>query len=1031
MKTAIIQLSDLHITSAEDFIVKEAAAVARSIKAIVNTCSKVIVVVTGDVIDKGKTDNYVCAKQFFDDFKAELLKEVMLDTYEYVFVPGNHDVDFNTPDEVRPVILKEVKDRDSIEEKQFVDICLAPQQKFWEFVSAMEGQTVSPCISYSKTIALDDSMNLIFHCYNTALLSTIDEQPQQLLVPENHFLQHNAVDDNDRDVVISVFHHKTGWLSTHTVHNNQRAFSDHIEHTSHVLMCGHEHQSKYTVLSDLENVDKVLYLESNSMQQGYEQSFCVHVIETGKEPTFSPTEVVISNEGQFELRELPEQKIPFKKHALSFTNAHSDYLSRLDAPIKHPNRDSLTLDDIYVFPDLEPLSSLDNDKMFSYVDSENLVANIESGQIVFLEGESQCGKTALLKMMIRQCYQNGVYPILLSGSDVKIKNMNGILQQKFKAQYEAKGINYNNYLQMERTKRVIFIDNIDKSPYNEEGIREVLKSFLQNYDFVVVTTGTDNSIIGLLQKSRTDDVIKRYLIHPLGHVKRNQLIERWIQLGTDRLVINTNVAIDMVTSIFNKLSETLGKQLLPSNPIFLLILLQEMNVDLKQYDTAPTSYANLYHSLLIAALHKQNVPQNNFNGIIQFLSEQAYMMYKQRKKYFRLDYDVADEIGYNQFYDLYTSKRNMPYTKETLLRILLDAQLLNEKEQETYSFTYKYIYFYLVANYIASLKEKERTDEIKILCEKLYREENGNILVFLAYLDKELTLIDEIKFASWLPFENLEPITLERTDDIYKRLETLVRSVSKEVLRTDVDQQKERKKLLAAQDKREQTENRKGESVKLFKDEDFEKDQNLQDLNNMMKSTRIIGQIIKNQRDVLLKDQIVDLLTDAYLATFRSISFFTDLLSKGQNEIVDDFITKDQRITESNKRELEEKVNMLFQMMLLRICLSSFVNLSFSVGTSGINSLYDVVAKEKIKTPAADIITFTIKTYYGSLNEGELEDIMKKYKNNPVVLNILRARVRSYVYSHNLPFEKIQRIGSISGMLLLNSPAKAMIKGRK
>lgn len=1031
MKIAIVQLSDLHITSGDDFIVKNAAAVARSFKAIVNTCSKVVVVVTGDVIDRGNIDNYAYAKQFFNDLKTELLKEASLDSFDFVIVPGNHDLDFSSKDDVRPVILNSIKDRDEVGEEQFVDICLAPQKSFWQFVSEMEGHEVKPCVSYTRTIKLDDRCDIIFHCYNTAFMSTIEEKPQELLVPENYFIGYDGIDDNRKDIVITLFHHKTGWLSTKTVHNNQRAFTDHVEKNSQVLMCGHEHQSRFTVVSDLENVDKVLYLESNSMQQGNEQSFCVHVVDTEGEPTFTPTEIVINKDGEFELKEKSALKIPFKQHALSFSNAHSDYLSRLDAPIKHPNHDRLKLDDVYVFPDLEPLSSLDNDKMFSYVDSENLMPHIDQGQIIFLEGESQCGKTALTKMMIRQCYQNGIYPVLLSGSDIKIMNLNGILQQNYKTQYAPNAMNYNAYMQLERNKRAVFIDNIDKSPYNEEGVLEVLKGLLKNYGFVVVTTNTDNSVTGLLQKSKTDEVIKRYLIHPLGHYKRNLLVEKWIMLGTDRLTVNTNAAIDMATSILNKLSETLGKQLLPSNPIFLLILLQEMNIDLKQYDTAPTSYANLYHSLLLAALNKQNVPQTNFNGIIQFLSGLAYWMYKTKNKTFYYDTSVSGEVGYSQFYDEYTSNWNMPYTKEKLLEILLGSQIFVEKESSIYSFAYKYLYFYLVANYMASLKDEERHAEIKVLCEKLYREENGNILVFLAYLGKDLTLIDEIKFMSWLPFENLQPVTLDRNDDIYKRLETLVKSVSNEVLRTDVDQKQERRRILESQDKQDMQAGRNDSHTSILPEEAYEKDKNLQDLNNMLKSTLILGQIIKNQRDVLLKSQIVDLLTDAYLATFRSLSFFTDLLKQSQDEIVKEFIAKDDKRTDTDKRELEDKVNTLFQMMLLRICLTSFINLSSSVGTYGIDDLYEVVAKDKIKSPAADIITFTIKTYYGSLNESELEDIMKKYKSNPVVLNILRARVRSYVYTHNLPFDKIQRIGSLSGMQLLNSPAKGMLKGKK
>lgn len=98
MKVAIIQFSDLHISSAEDFIVKNAVSVAHGCKAIVNTCDRVIVVVTGDIIDKGNVNNYNVAKLFFNTIETELKKEVALYSFDYVFVPGNHDLDFNTKD---------------------------------------------------------------------------------------------------------------------------------------------------------------------------------------------------------------------------------------------------------------------------------------------------------------------------------------------------------------------------------------------------------------------------------------------------------------------------------------------------------------------------------------------------------------------------------------------------------------------------------------------------------------------------------------------------------------------------------------------------------------------------------------------------------------------------------------------------------------------------------------------------------------------------------------------------------------------
>lgn len=126
---------------------------------------------------------------------------------------------------------------------------------------------------------------------------------------------------------------------------------------------------------------------------------------------------------------------------------------------------------------------------------------------------------------------------------------------------------------------------------------------------------------------------------------------------------------------------------------------------------------------------------------------------------------------------------------------------------------------------------------------------------------------------------------------------------------------------------------------------------------------------------------------------------------------------------------LKERVAELLQGFLLKMSLMSFSNLSLSVGTSGSDmaEIYDEVAK-KIGTPAADIITFTIKTYYGRMKTDDLRKIVNRYSSNPVILRLINSRVRSYVYQHSLDYNKVAEIGSITGMRLLDSPNKGIIK---
>lgn len=142
-------------------------------------------------------------------------------------------------------------------------------------------------------------------------------------------------------------------------------------------------------------------------------------------------------------------------------------------------------------------------------------------------------------------------------------------------------------------------------------------------------------------------------------------------------------------------------------------------------------------------------------------------------------------------------------------------------------------------------------------------------------------------------------------------------------------------------------------------------------------------------------------------------------------------LEQNDNVSDMDKQILTDKIRNLLHMMLLRLCYDMFANLSASVGTAGISEIYDKVSKEIIKTPAADVITFTIKSYYEPLKDSDLQEIISKHKNNPVVLNIVRARVRSYVYNHNLDFKRVQRLGDIAGLILLNSPSMALSKKQK
>lgn len=500
-------------------------------------------------------------------------------------------------------------------------------------------------------------------------------------------------------------------------------------------------------------------------------------------------------------------------------------------------------------------------------------------------------------------------------------------------------------------------------------------------------------------------------------------------LGSDIYCADSNKMAEAVKTAYEQITNILGKQFLPSNPIFLLTLLQNIDTGVDTFDVSPTSYAALYQSLLFASLIRAGVHQNNLDGYSMFLSELAYKMYEMKVNLFS-ETETANAVNYNEFYEEYSRERNVVAPNDIILAKLKDAAIIKEQEDKVYQFSYKYLFFYLTALKLSRIiNTKEGQNEVKKLCNALHKENNANILLFLAYLDKSDILLDEIKFTSWLPFEKLEPITLNTNDKLYDRLADLVNSLKQDVLREGIDYKKERYERLAAHDKEDMAIRKASAAETLSGDEEFEQNQDLIDFRNSLFVTQIMGQIVKNQRDTLRKEKLTGLIEDAYNATFRSLSFITQIIEDNRKIFIEEITQKPNLIKGTDEKKIQDRLNRLLQMVLMKFCLFSFERLSLSVGTSGTGmpEIYDKVA-EKIGTPAAAFISFTIKTYYGTMKSSELKDMVKKYKNNPVILRLINSRVRSYVYNHELSHARLAELGSITGMKLLDAPASVIAK---
>ena len=1017
MKVAIIQISDIHLSGARDFIVSRLKLVAKSAKAITDSCDKIIVAVAGDIANKGKKEEYDAAYSFFKQLEKELVQNNDNVTgVEYVLAPGNHDCSLSEDEPVRDALIASVLKNTEQVSDEISTILLQPQDNYWNFYKELTGREAKNRISHEVRFNIDEDHAITFLCYNTSLCTKIHESVGALVVPEDKFI--NPTVGGQNNIVISLFHHNTGWLSPAT--SNKKLFEKHIFDTSNIVMCGHEHDKKELLESSLQGDEQIVYIEGAAFQSGKTSEYYIHVIDTDTYECEKHTlKYHASNQPELCLYKDSVESFEIRNRirGLKLRKEFEERLLKLPIKITHPFVGDLNLSDCYVFPDLEP--ELDKTNQYGvYLDSEELVnPKNHDYRIYILEGASHCGKTSLLKMYYLRMLQKGVYPMLLKGNDIQeSKHLDTLLEKTYKQQYESKTFSFDFYKQLEQDKKVLLIDNINRSPLNREGIQALYDSALTKFETIIVTT--DERIKMSQIQPLAEEDYRQYKILSLGSIKRNLLIEKWQRLGTNYETIDECTLEHEVKEIFDTVSSILGEQYLSPYPFYLLSLLQNLNQAAKSQEVHQTYYAYCYKSLLISSLDSIKIEPEKQKQLLTFLANIAYVLYDRDE----LQHSFTEAEFENTFWE-YKKKYVFLYSSpESCKKDLIDASILNEEDGRIL-FSSKYIYYYLAAEKLAEkLKDEDVKKKVETMCLSLYNEEYANILIFLVYHTKDYSLINSLISVGTLPFESLKPITLSKGDNLYSDVSGIIEDVKQKVMIQDVDPKKKRQESLQKAELAERKAEKEEANRDVVKDlQEIEKDPTLMELLTAMRSIRIMGQIVKNESSSLEKEKITELVVQTYNIGFRVISSFATMIQEESDDmvksIVDEAKSKGRTV---DYYSLRDKVGKMVGYFVYKFCLYNFSNLTHSVGTKNLDEIYDSVA-DQIGTPAARLVSFTIKSYYGkTLNISELRDLYREFDGNPVAQQVLRARALHYVYHNTVERSEKQKIGDICELRLVD-----------
>jgi hypothetical protein len=990
-KIGIIHLSDIHLKVGRNAVSNRTSQIVSAASAHDHEVEHWLIIISGDVAYSGKKEEYEIASQLIANLKKELGKLSAKLHAEIVIVPGNHDCSFSEPNSIREMFLANQNANKERLDSDIITACLKNQIHCLDFMTSHGGwriKEVGQNIFNSKTINLGERRLLINAC-NTAWISREKEKQGELFVPID--LVKVSI-EAQCDACITVFHHPYNWLEA----INARAFRSRVEEVSDLILTGHEHEGGvFRRVPDGAVVND--YIEGHVLQDSHDReksAFNVIVID------FSDRSFEVVQYGwvtdYYKASGSPDKR-QFSNHSKSLVGAFEpsdrfrDFLDDPGARYSHPVVGYVTLSQIFTSPDFREISETDSPKLThnAQVEGRDAFRAFLSRSRVLISGTEKSGRTCMAKRLCSRLLQDGNVPVFVSTSkesqSLSITGFDQLLEKLFREQY-APSL-WDRYTQLPRDRKVIVVDDFHMAPVNRKGKALLLERFRGQFGKIVILSDESLRLEDLSSRTREGallDGFSEYQILEYGRALRDRIITNWITLGRETEIDEGELAAK-IKSYAHAIDIVLGKNLIPSYPVFILVLLQQLEASASN-TTATGSYGYFYEYLITQSLSgKQKFGDVDLK--YNYISELAWELRK-------IDRKMLTEMEFFAFNTRYNEDYRLTIPHDKMLGDLLDAGVLLRNSSGEIVFKYKYNYCYFVARWLAqNVATAEARKHISSLAAEIHREEYANILIFLSYLSKDGYILETILSYSKTLYSDVSPCDLSEHTKYLNSLQNRV----PDLVYDEVEHSKSRERTLRAMDEDERKEQEREEarqSAELLK------------INQAFKTVDVLGQILKNYAGSMKGDQKIVIARECVAVALRSMNFFLSLLENNLQGFVDylvKYYSKTNKI--EDKGAIVEKAKGLIFFLAHMWAMGIIKRVSRAAGSQQLELIYTELNKE-FGSASVSLIDLSVRLdHFNVFPAALVEEVHLKLRDNFFADSILRRLVVMHFYLFPVDFK--------------------------
>lgn len=1024
-KLAIVHISDCHFSDRDSSPGEKIRALSAAVRPQIREAQSVLIAITGDVAWSGTEAEYCPAADAIADLVHSIATEFPGVERSVAIVPGNHDCDFQRASVIRESLLASNLASDEHRwDQSLVRELLSVQENFNSFSKAVDN-VLAPALHegvISRATVRCGDRSVGVWGINTAWTSMRREKPGSLWIPVEAFGEMLVSDGVSFNVVLA--HHPSSWV--HEAH--RRRLMEILNSNAHVVLQGHEHIPGAWERANLDG-QKALFVEGGVFFDKENPRCCsFNVLLVDLEaPSVQITTYKLEGDRFISSSQEPRglALVPTTvARGRILSDAHADYLDGPGASFSHPRKSEVSLDDIYVYPDAVDLDDKANeDALERRTSASTVIKNLDSSPRVIVVGQERCGKTTLLKQAFRSLSREGVTPVLIRGEVLKQRDINDIekcAERAYAEQYKHKDLEY--WRQLPKKERAILVDNFDAIAINSELQGRLLEELAERFGYVVCTA--DVSIFyGANPSHESLRLYKRYELQDLGHVKRDELISRWVRLGQEFSIDQGELQVsrDYRAGIINSL---MGKNLIPARPVFILVLLQ--SIEAGSQDTLKgASYGNYYGYLITTALLRSGVKPDDLDSIQNYLSELANRLIDVESGSLSIEEKSAFDASYLEKYDV---RMNLNRISEGLKR----SDILAEWDDRV-RFKYRYALYFFAARYLARNIgiEPEAKERIQWLVDHLYLSKSSDLLLFVTHHCNHPIVLDMLLDRARALFSGVVPLSLEAESEWINQL---VHEIPKLVMQEKSPEEYRRERL----ETKDRVETRSDDVEVEPQDEISELDL-AAEMNVSFRVTATLGQVLRNHYGSLTAARKIEIGGIAYNLVGRVLARYVRDIEENKAELIEwlqNHLEKERSLSGDKAREKASSIMFSWMSWLI------FAVVRRSAELLGSQKLQ--ITHEKLgganESALSRLISLATELDHPSLTSGgkgvvvpidKISSISHYLDGNHCGQVVLRRMAIDHVYKYSIDYRDKQRLCSELGISVARQEQISLLSAKK